>query len=253
MPLKPPSFAGNLSGPALLFQGARLLWHPRVRWLALTPLLINILLFSSLTWLVGQWLTDWLQTMMSHIPEWLHWLMWLIWLLFMVLALVIYAFSFTLLANLIGSPFYGLLAERILSMERGDTNDQPTTALLQTAWQSFLRQLQLLGYFVPRTIGIGLLTVVISFIPALNLLAPLIAAAWAAWSLAIQYLDYGADIDRVGFNDLVKRGRDNRWQGISFGLTVLMASAIPLLNILVLPAAVIGGTLLWNRVYKTTD
>ena len=253
MPLKPPSFAGNLSGPALLFQGARLLWHPRVRWLVLTPLLINILLFSSLTWLVGQWLTDWLQTMMTHIPDWLHWLIWLIWLLFMVLALVIYAFSFTLLANLIGSPFYGLLAERILSMERGDTNDQPTTALLQTAWQSFLRQLQLLGYFVPRTIGIGLLTIVISFIPALNLLAPLMAAAWAAWSLSIQYLDYGADIDQVEFKHLVKRGRDNRWQGISFGLTVLMASAIPLLNILVLPAAVIGGTLLWNRVYKTTD
>ena len=252
MPLK-PSFASNMSGPALLYQGARLLWHPWVRWLVLTPLLINILLFSSLTWLVGQWLADWLQTIMSHIPDWLHWLMWLIWLLFMVLALVIYAFSFTLLANLIGSPFYGLLAERILFMERGDTSGQPTTALLHTAWQSFLRQLQLLSYFVPRTIGIGLLAVVISFVPALNLLAPLIAGAWAAWSLSIQYLDYGADIDRVGFNDFVKRGRDNRWQEMSFGLTVLLASAIPLLNILVLPAAVIGGTLLWNRAYKTTD
>ena len=65
----------------------------------------------------------------------------------------------------------------------------------RVAWQSFRRQLQLLAYFIPRTIAVALLTLVVSFIPLLNLLAPVIAGCWAAWSLAIQYLDYPADID----------------------------------------------------------
>ena len=135
-------------------------------------------------------------------------------------------------------------------MESDSSNSQPATALMQTAWQSFLRQLQLLGYFVPRAIGLGLVTLIISFIPAINLLAPLIAGAWAAWSLSIQYLDYGAEIDQVTLRDLLKRGRKQRWQGMSFGFTVLLTSAIPLVNVLILPAAVIGGTLLWSRDYR---
>ena len=250
MLIKQSSITAGLSGPQMLYQGVALLWHPQIRWLVLIPLCINILLFSSLTWLAGQWLGDWLQTIMTQVPDWLHWLIWIVWLLFIVLALIIYSFGFTLLANLIGSPFYGLLAERILLMESDNSNSRPTTALMQTAWQSFLRQLQLLGYFVPRTIGVGLLTMIISFIPAINLLAPLIAGAWAAWSLSIQYLDYGAEIDQVTLRDLLKRGRQQRWRGMSFGFTVLIASAIPLLNVLILPAAVIGGTLLWSREYR---
>lgn len=250
MPIKPATLTEGLSGPQMLYQGLALLWHPRIRWLVLTPLFINILLFLSLTWLAGQWLGDWLQTMMTQVPDWLHWLIWVIWLLFTVLALIVYAFGFTLLANLIGSPFYGLLAERVLLMESDSSNSQPATALMQTAWQSFLRQLQLLGYFVPRAIGLGLVTLIISFIPAINLLAPLIAGAWAAWSLSIQYLDYGAEIDQVTLRDLLKRGRKQRWQGMSFGFTVLLTSAIPLVNVLILPAAVIGGTLLWSRDYR---
>ena len=241
---------GSLSGPALLLQGAKLLWHPRVRWLILSPLLINILLFSSLTLAAGQWLEGWLEGLISQVPEWLHWLIWVIWLLFAGLAMVIYAFSFTIFANLIGSPFYGVVAERILIMERGEGYNPPDSPFLQIAWQSFVRQLQLLGYFIPRTIAVALVTFIISFIPLVNLLAPVIAGAWAAWSLSIQYLDYGAEIDQTSFPQLLVLGASNRWQSMGFGFTVLMASAIPLLNLLVLPAAVISGTLMWCRDYS---
>ena len=240
---------GSLSGPALLLQGAKLLWHSKVRWLILSPLLINILLFSSLTLAAGQWLGGWLEELISQVPEWLHWLIWVIWLLFAGLAMVIYALSFTIFANLIGSPFYGVVAERILIMERGEGYSPSNTSLLRIAWQSFVRQLQLLGYFIPRTIAVALVTLIISFMPLINLLAPVIAGAWAAWSLSIQYLDYGAEADQVPFQQLLALGASKRWQGMGFGFTVLMASAIPLLNLLALPAAVIGGTLLWCRDY----
>jgi CysZ protein len=169
--------------------------------------------------------------------------------LFAGLAMVIYAFSFTIFANLIGSPFYGVVAERILIMERGEGYNPLDTSLLQIAWQSFVRQLRLLGYFIPRTIAVALVTLIVSFMPLVNLLAPVIAGAWAAWSLSLQYLDYGADVDQVPFHQLLVLGASKRWQGMGFGFTVLVASAIPLLNLLALPAAVIGGTLLWCRDY----
>jgi CysZ protein len=40
---------------------------------------------------------------------------------------------------------------------------------------------------------------------------------------------------------------------MGFGFAALGASAIPLLNLLALPAAVVGGTLLWCRTYQTPD
>ena len=165
------SLGTALSGPSLILQGAKLLWHPKIRWLVLLPLLINIVLFSTLTVAAGQWLGGWLDLMVNAVPDWLHWLAWIVWLLFSILALVIYAFSFTLFANLIGSPFYGLIAERVIILQGAgsDADASAGSSMLGIAWQSFIRQLQLLGYFIPRTIGITLLTLLVSFIPLLNL------------------------------------------------------------------------------------
>ena len=239
-----------VSGPSVILEGAKLLWHPSIRWLVLIPLLINIVLFTALTNAAGQWLGDWLDSMVSAVPQWLHWLVWIIWLLFSILALVIYAFTFTLLANLIGSPFYGLIAERVILMECGSSPNSADISMMKIAWQSFVRQLQLLAYFIPRTIGVGLLTILISFIPLLNLFAPVLAGGWAAWSLALQYFDYAADIDGVSFRQLIDQAGQKRWKSMGFGFAALAASAVPLLNLLALPAAVVGGTLLWCRDYK---
>ena len=246
------SLGSAVSGPSLILQGAKLLWHPSIRWLVLIPLLINILLFSALTAAAGQWLGGWLDSMVNAVPDWLQWLVWIVWLLFSLLALVIYAFSFTLVANLIGSPFYGLIAERVIIMQ-GASSAAAESSVFRVAWQSFRRQLQLLAYFIPRTIAVGLLTLLVSFVPLINLLAPVIAGCWAAWSLAIQYLDYPADIESVSFNQLIDQAGQNRWPAMGFGFAALGASAIPLLNLVALPAAVVGGTLLWCRTYKNTD
>lgn len=250
MPETHQNSTSRLSGPALIYDGAKLLWHSRIRWMILTPLFINIVLFSSVTVAAGQWLGGWLEAVISQVPEWLHWLVWIIWILFGALALVVYAFTFTLIANLIGSPFYGIVAERVILLERGDQAGLASMPLLTVAWNSFVRQLQLLRYFVPRTLAIALLTLIVSWIPLINLSAPLIAGIWAAWSLCIQYLDYGADADRVLFPELIKRAGQDRWRTIGFGFSALVASSIPLLNFVALPAAVIGGTLLWCRRFE---
>ena len=119
--------------------------------------------------------------------------------------------------------------------------------MLKTASASFVRQLQLMAYLIPRSIAVGLLCLLISFIPLANIVAPGVAGCWAVWSLSLQYLDYPADIEQVGFGELRQRAGAHRRQSLGFGFSALAASAIPLLNLLLLPATVIGGTILWIR------
>jgi CysZ protein len=241
-----------IASPAVILEGFKLLGHADIRWLVIIPTLLNLILFSAATWLAAAWVSDWLNFLIASVPDWLEWLVWIIWLLFVLLALVVYSFTFTLFANLIGSPFYGIIAERVIALERSviDATPTSTSALLATGWGSFCRELQIIAYMLPRTLGIALLTVMISFVPVINILAPLIAGSWAAWSLALQYMDYPGDSDELSFAEVRQRAGKQRLLSLSFGLSALVAAAIPLVNLLLLPATVIGGTLLWCREYS---
>ena len=225
-----------------------MLWRPDIRWLVIMPLLINIILFLSATGFATQWLQDWITTITTSIPEWLQWLAWIIWFLFAILAMAIYAFSFTLLANLIGSPFYGVIAQRVIATEANSTVG--STSADASAWQSVVREVQLIVYFVPRTLGVGVVALILSFIPVVNLLAPIIAASWAAWCLCLQYLDYAADSEGVAFVDLRNKVSANRLSSMGFGVSTMVASAVPVVNLVILPASVVAGSLLWCRQHR---
>jgi CysZ protein len=235
-------------GPTLIFEGFKLLWRPDIRWLVIIPLLINIALFASATGFAASWLQNWITTITTSVPEWLQWLSWIIWFLFAILALAIYAFTFTILANLIGSPFYGVIAQRVIAAETHTIAGATNAAA--SAWQSVVREVQLIIYFVPRTLGVGIVALILSFIPVVNLLAPIIAASWAAWCLCLQYLDYAADTEGVSFVALRNKVSANRLSSMGFGFTTMVASAVPVLNLVMLPASVVAGSLLWCRQHR---
>ena len=235
-------------GPTLIFEGFKLLWRRDIRWLVIIPLLINIILFASATCFAASWLQNWITTITTSVPEWLQWLSWIIWFLFAILALAIYAFTFTIFANLIGSPFYGVIAQRVIAAE---THTTPrATNVAESACQSLVREVQLIIYFVPRTLGVGAIVLILSFIPVVNLLAPIIAASWAAWCLCLQYLDYAADTEGVSFVDLRNKVSAYRLNSMGFGFATMVASAVPVVNLVMLPASVVAGSLLWCRQHR---
>ncbi|MDP3331577.1 MAG: EI24 domain-containing protein, partial [Methylococcaceae bacterium] len=90
-----------------LLKGLKLISHPTLRTFIIIPILINVVLYSVVLAL-GYYYVDELIT--QAIPDWLHWLNWILWPLFFISFFVLSFFSFTVLANLIASPFYGLLA-----------------------------------------------------------------------------------------------------------------------------------------------
>lgn len=236
---------------AYFFQGFRLLIHPSVRVWVLLPLLLNTLLFVGITWFAIDQFSTVLERLTGWLPDWLGFISTFLWGLFAALLIVIYGYTFTIVANVLASPFYGVLAERTQQVLSSEINVAPLSwlAMRQIAWRAFVRELQKLLYFLPRIIGIFILCFALSFIPALNLLPPFIAFAWGAWSLALQFLDYPADNNQMTFKQLRQRQKSNRRPSMAFGSLVLLGTSVPVLNLVVLPAAVTGATALWLQRY----
>lgn len=234
-------------GIKYFFKGARLLAEPGIRLFVILPLLVNLLLFGALTYgLVSQFgaFTNWLVTWLG---SWFEWLLWLIWAIAGLLWLILYGYCFATISSLLAAPFYGLLAERVQLHLSGQIDSPPLTAsyLLALLKRTLARELQKLVYLIPRLLVLVVISIPLYFVPGIGLLVPVIWFAWGAWSLALQNLDYSADNNRTGFSAMRTAMASERLLCLSFGSAVVVASSIPVLNLLALPAAVCGGTALW--------
>ena len=225
-----------------LLRGLRRLPDADIRSFVIMPILINILVFGLVIWLAIEQFSDLMTKLMAWLPEWLNFLSFLIWPLFAITLLVGTFFTFTLLANLIAAPFNGFLAERIQQeLDPGCVPDTGWQGLVRLIPRTFVRELQRLGYYLPRVLGLLLL----SFIPVINLITPLLWVLFSAWMLGIQYCDYAADNELVNFRDM-KTHLARPWsQTAMFGGLVSLLTLVPLVNLVIMPAAVIGGTHLW--------
>jgi len=226
-------------------EGFRLIRQPGLRGLVVIPILINVILFGLFIYFLGSYVSGWVDWAVAQLPDWLYFLAWLLWLLFAALVLVVLIYGFVFVANLIGAPFYGLLAERVEEHLTGKTSSPPLTwrSALMLVPKSLLREVQKLLYYLPRILVILLL----GFVPLVQVGAPVLSVLFSAWMMAIQFVDYPADNQGVRFPDLRRTLGRRRLTCASFGGCVLLGSLIPILNLFVMPAAVAGGTALWVR------
>jgi CysZ protein len=234
-----------LSGPQYLREGLKLVLSPGLRLFVLLPLMINLVLFVGLIYLAGHQFSLWVDTLMPSLPDWLSFLSYVLWPLFVVLVALMVFFTFTMLANVIAAPFNGFLAEKVEVVVRG-TDDFPAFSwgeLIAMIPRTLSREMRKLGYFLPRAIGLFIL----SFIPVVNIIAAPLWLLFGVWMMAIQYIDYPADNHKLGWNEMLAWLRQKRWQSMSFGGIVYLVLLIPVVNILMMPAAVAGATLFWVR------
>ena len=228
-----------LAGAAYFLRGMRLIFVPGIRAYVIVPLLVNVLLFSALIYFgAAQFreLLDWL------LPDWLDWLAWLLLPLFVVVTLIVVFFTFSLVGNLVAAPFNGLLAEAV----ECHLTDAPVPGggvkqMMLDLGRTLMSELVKLGYIVLRAIPV----LILFLIPGLNLAAPFIWLLFGAWMLAISYLDYPMGNHGLGFPEQRRRLAEHRYLALGFGGAAMAALAIPLVNFLVIPAAVAGATVLW--------
>lgn len=226
-------------------RGTRLVLSPGMRRFVIAPVLVNLVLYASMLAYLFTHFGGWLDYWMLKVPEWLEWLEWLIWPLLVVSLLLMVFFTFTLVTNLIAAPFYGFLAEKIEWRLTGNPPDD-TRSLMRAGVDALGRELVKLRYMLPRMA----LLFVLGFVPGVNMFMPLLWAAFSAWMLAIQYLDYPMDNNQVSFQDMLRRLRARWWPTLTFGLGMVLVTWVPVLNLVLLPGGVAGAVILWDHYYR---
>ncbi|MFP4696259.1 sulfate transporter CysZ [Thiohalospira sp.] len=237
----PTSTDNPLAGAAHFFRGFRLMVQPGVRKWMVIPLLLNILVFAGGIAAGAAGFAELVAWVQEATPGWLDWLAWLLWPLFVVAALLVVFYAFTLVAALVAAPFVGPLAAAVevhLTGRAPEDGEGSALAIARGALADIGAEVRKLGYFAVRAIPLLVLFV----IPVLNVLAPVAWFLFGAWGLAQEYLD--APLGNRGLRFPEQRpvlGR-RRWTVLGFGTAAAVATAIPLVNFLVLPAAVAGAT-----------
>lgn len=228
--------------------GFRMMGHPAVRRFVVLPLLVNVVLFAvAFYWLFHRFGT-WIPALMSYVPVFLQWLNYLLWPLAVVLVLLIFSYFFSTLANWIAAPFNGVLAEQCEARLAGMTApDTGVLDVIKDVPRIIRREVRKLLWFLPR----ALLLLVVSLIPvAGHILSPLLWFLFAGWMLTIQYCDYPFDNHKVPFDDMCVLLRKKPLRNLQFGVLVNLFTMIPLLNMVIMPAAVCGATAMWVDCYR---
>lgn len=215
-----------------LLRGLTLLGRPELRKFILIPILINFILYSVAIGLGYYYISD---LIAQFIPSWLSWLEWLIWPLFFISFFVVVFFTFTILANLMASPFYSRLATKTLELISG----QPSQNEEQPVIQVLLSELKRMGYLFSRMLPL----LVLFIIPGINLIAPFLWALFGAWGMGLEFMAYPQENKGVLFSQQKQQAKARRLSILSFGGVTVIGLSIPVLNLIVAPAAVIGATI----------
>jgi len=235
--------SGNpVIGAHYLWRGLRLLGQPGLRLYVLIPLLFNLVIFGFLLGMSLAQFREWIDQLLALLPAWLDFLRWLLWPIAVLLLLVVAAYLFNMVANLIAAPFNGLLAEKVEARLTGTpAPDTGALALLADTPRMIGKELRKLLYYLPR----ALLVLILSLLPPLYPFAPFLWFGLGAWMMALQYCDYPMDNHHWSL-DAVKRSlAGDRLTSLGFGAAVMAATLVPVLNFLVMPAAVCGATIYW--------
>lgn len=226
----------SVSGFGYFLQGLRLLGKPGVKRFVIMPLLINIALFALLFWLAGD-LSDFIVShYMSHLTGWWSWIASIIKPLIYLLAILIMYFSFSFVANLVGSPFNSYLAAAV---EKHLTGKDPIGSE-RSFWAEFvealLSEVKKWAYYALWAIPLIIISLFIAPI------APFLWFIFGAWMFSIEYLDYPMGNYGLTFSDIRKQIAKKRMLSLSFGSAVTLATMIPIFNFIVMPVAVAGAT-----------
>lgn len=224
-----------------LLTGFTLIRRRELRLFVIVPLLLNVLVFGGLGSAAIDQFGGWLDQLMQSIPDWAAFIRYLLWPLFVILLLIIYAYTFSVVGNIVASPVAGILAEKTEELLRGKPAAVPLnwSRMPAIAIHSLKREGMKLLYYLLRIIVIVILSFVVS--PA----APFLWFFFGAWMMAVQYIDYPMDNNQRSFTDVKRWLAQHRLKALGFGSAVIVASMVPLVNLVVIPAAICGATALW--------
>lgn len=244
--LKDNPMSRFVSGFFYPFQSLRFIWkNPKLLKYVAIPFLINLIVFSGAVFLGLDFFGDIVARYVPRGEAW-YWafLTFFAWLLASVVTALLVFFCFTVVGNLIASPFNDLLSERTEEILAGVGTAEPFAwkTFGGDAWRAIVVEGKKMGFFV-----IGMLVLLLlNLIPVLGqLLYSISAALFTLFFLAVEYLGYVLSRKRLSF------ARQRRYVfgqislHLGFAVGVLCLLAVPLMQLLCIPLAVVGATRLY--------
>jgi len=223
-------------GTRCFIAGFNLIKQPGLRRFVIIPILINVGLFGLASWLLWHYLST---TVDSMLPSWLSWLTWLVLPIFIVSILTLVYYSFTLIANIIAAPFYGLLSKGVEAYLRGQPFEEgQDESFLKEILPMLGSELRKISYYLVRALPL----LILSFIPGLNLISLPLWLLFSAWFLSFEYAGYGFENHKILFKEQKLMLNKAKMNSITFGGVSLLATTIPIVNLLAPAIAVAGAT-----------
>ncbi len=235
----------SFSAPLYVLKGADFVWQHRavLGKYAAAPVAIGTLLMGGAYWLLYHYFFRLVGSYAS--AEWYKQIAYYLLLVVVtLLALLVFFFVFARIASALAAPFNDLISQRTEQLLSGRFEEPPFSLrlLLKDSARTIWHSLRILGIYVALFIvGLPLLVLPGVGAPVFGVYSALLSS----YMFAYEYLGYPMDRRRYSFSDKRKFLRSRFVPAMGFGLGSLAAAAIPVVNMLFIPAAVAGGTLLF--------
>lgn len=238
-------FSGFFKGVGYALSGFSLIMQKGIRPFVVIPLLVNIGVFSLGIWLAKSQFELLMTRLLGWLPSWLSWVEYILWPIFAILILIAIFYTFTIIANLIASPFNSLLAERV----EQKLNGQPIPE-----FKGIKENLKSAGKAVGSEVSKAMyslkwlpILLIITVIPGVNFIAPFAWGIYGAWMLSLQYTDFAMGNHQMFVKDELPILRKNRSAALGFGGFLTLLMMIPVVNFFVMPVGVAGGAAFWVK------
>lgn len=238
------SKVGILEMISILSSGLKLAFSKECRAYVIVPIFINVLILATGSYFVHLYLTELMDAYVQMLPEFFHFLSWVISFLVYAALAVIFCIIFSTVAIFIASPFYGLLSQKVeLKLFGTQGNDDGFLDVLKDLPRIIIRQIQIVIFVIPRF----LLCLILFIIPGINVIAPAVMFLFVAVTMVIQFTDFAFDNHKIPFKEMKKALQEQPVISLLFGSAVGLGMSVPILNLVVPPAAVCAGTVYFVR------
>ena len=232
--------ATTTSGFGYFLQGLSLIFKPGVKRFVAIPIVINVLLFIIAIVVAGNFVDSLID---KYLPEDSYaWLKTVLIIFFYLISLIVVFFTFSIVVNIIGAPFNGYLAAAVEKYLTGKEPPGSHRHFMAEFGVLVLSEAKKWLYFLMIAIPLGIVSIILFFIPVINVLIPVIWFIFGAWMFSLEYSDYPMGNYGLTFSEIRKEVAKKRMMSLGFGSAVTLGTMLPLFNFIVMPIAVAGAT-----------
>jgi len=228
------------------FRGLVFLKRERTLWkYVVIPLVINVLVFVGLGILFFFLFPELVGLILPEGDAW-YWTIVraVLWVIGSFLVAVLFLVSFTAVGTAIASPFNEALSEQVERMVGGwkSEDGEGLWGQAKRSARSAIESMKHVAVYLGGSLIIGLT----GLIPAAGtLISMVLGTLWTFLFLAMEFGDYYLERHWLAFRTRWRMVLAERWSSLGFGAGCAALFMIPFLNLLLMPGAVVGGTLLW--------